>query len=90
MFMIYKHPEFLSHPIITPMGPAVIAVILAYVISSIFIHVFIITIDTVMLCYCEDIREHGTDADALEGKIGSKKHKELQDKVAQEGEEEKE
>lgn len=69
--MIYNAPSFLNHPIITPVGPALVAFILSYVIASIFIQIYVITIDTIMLCYCEDTREHGKNSEALEGKIGA-------------------
>ena len=68
--MIYKCPSFLVHPIITPIGPAVVAFILSYIISSIFVQIYIITLDTVMLCYCEDKKMHGEEKENMEGKIG--------------------
>lgn len=59
-YMIYFQPQWLSHPLISAVGPVVVAVVLAYIINSIFMNVFVITIDTILLCYCMD-RKHGTD-----------------------------
>ena len=58
--MIYYQPQWLTHPLISAVGPVVIAVVLAYIINSIFMNVFVITLDTILLCYCMD-RKHGTD-----------------------------
>lgn len=86
ILMIYKCPSFLSHPILTPYAPAAIAFVLSYIISSTFIQVFIITMDTVMLCYCEDKKMHGQDSSEMEGRIGGNKQ-EVTAEVAQEGSE---
>ena len=59
-YMIYYQPQWLTHPLISAVGPVVIAVVLAYIINSIFMNVFVITLDTILLCYCMD-RKHGTD-----------------------------
>lgn len=58
--MIYYQPQWLTHPLISAVGPVVVAVVLAYIINSIFMNVFVITLDTILLCYCMD-RKHGTD-----------------------------
>ena len=55
-YMIYFRPEWLVHPLISVVGPIVVAIVLAYVVSRIFMELFIITLDTLMLCYCEEKR----------------------------------
>ena len=42
-------------------GPTVVIIILSYLVSTIFIQVFVIAVDTTMLCYCEDLKKNGTD-----------------------------
>lgn len=59
-YMIYFRPEWLGHPLISAVGPVVVAVVLAYIVSKVFMNVFIITLDTIILCNCED-KESGTD-----------------------------
>lgn len=54
--MLYFRPEWLVHPLISLVGPIVVAILLAYVVSRIFMDLFIITLDTLMLCYCEEKR----------------------------------
>ena len=58
--MIYFQPEWLGHPLISAVGPVVVAVVLAFVINKVFMNVFIVTLDTIMLCNCED-KQSGTD-----------------------------
>lgn len=70
-FMIMYCPDWLSHPVISDGIPVVVSLCLSYIISSIFIEVFVITVDTIMLCYCEDMKKNGTDGVA-EGAIGNK------------------
>ena len=55
-YMLYFRPEWLVHPLISVVGPIVVAIVLAYVVSRIFMDLFIITVDTLMLCYCEEKR----------------------------------
>ena len=59
-YMIYFQPEWLGHPLISAVGPVVVAVVLAFVINKMFMNVFIVTLDTIMLCNCED-KQSGTD-----------------------------
>lgn len=73
-FMIMYCPDWLSHPVISSVSPVVISLCLSYIIISIFIEVFVITVDTVMLCYCEDMKKNGADGEA-EGVIGKKETK---------------
>ena len=40
-------------------GPTVVIIILSYLVSTIFIQVFVIAVDTTMLCYCEDLKKNG-------------------------------
>ena len=70
-FMIMNCPDWLSHPVISVVSPVLVSLCLSYIISSIFIEVFVITVDTIMLCYCEDMKKNGTDGVA-EGAIGNK------------------
>lgn len=42
-------------------GPTVVIIIMSYLVSTIFIQVFVIAVDTTMLCYCEDLKKNGTD-----------------------------
>ena len=70
-FMIMNCPDWLSHPVISVVSTVLVRLCLSYIISSIFIEVFVITVDTIMLCYCEDMRKNGTDGVA-EGAIGNK------------------
>lgn len=69
--MIMNCPDWLSHPVISVVSPVLISLCLSYIISSTFIEVFVITCDTIMLCYCEDQKKNGTDGVA-EGAIGNK------------------
>ena len=55
-YVLYFRPEWLVHPLISLVGPVVVAIVLAYVVSRIFMDLFIITLDTLMLCYCEEKR----------------------------------
>ena len=59
-YMIYFQPQWLAHPLISAVGPVVVAVVLAFVINKVFMNVFIVTLDTIMLCNCED-KQSGTD-----------------------------
>ena len=70
-FMIMYCPDWLSHPVISDGIPVVVSLCLSYIISSIFIEVFVITVDTIMLCYSEDLKKHGIDG-VTEGTIGNK------------------
>ena len=53
--------------------------ILSYLIASIFITVFTTTLDTIMLCLCEDRQKHGTKESEFEGAIRSDKPKDDSD-----------
>lgn len=59
--MIHSCPTWISHPIMSSVGPTVVIIILSYLVSTIFIQVFVIAVDTTMLCYCEDLKKNGTD-----------------------------
>ena len=54
--MIRFCPDWITHPIVSFVGPTVVIVILSYLVSTIFIQVFVIAVDTTMLCYCEDLK----------------------------------
>ena len=59
--MIRFCPTWVTQPIVSFVGPTVVIIILSYLISTIFIQVFVIAVDTTMLCYCEDLKKNGTD-----------------------------
>ncbi|KAF4130285.1 Plasma-membrane choline transporter [Phytophthora infestans] len=46
----------------SPLAPAVVACVLAWLVASAFVNVYDTAIDTILLCFCEDTELHGETA----------------------------
>ncbi|KAL3671943.1 hypothetical protein V7S43_002610 [Phytophthora oleae] len=46
----------------SPLAPVVVACVLAWLVASAFVNVYEAAIDTILLCFCEDIELHGDTA----------------------------
>ncbi|ETK89988.1 hypothetical protein F441_06276 [Phytophthora nicotianae CJ01A1] len=48
--------------VMSPLAPVVVACVLAWLVASAFVNVYDIAIDTILLCFCEDVELHGPTA----------------------------
>lgn len=51
-----------TQPVTSPMAPVLISCILAWLVASAFTNVYDAAIDTILLCFCEDIELNGEGA----------------------------
>lgn len=59
---VAQHLTILSGPVTSPMAPVLASCVLAWLVASAFATVYDTTIDTILLCFCEDTDKNGESA----------------------------